>query len=408
MATKNKTILISGASIAGPTLAFWLKRYGFTPTVVERSPAVRAGGFPIDVRNAAVDIARQMGIWPDLQQKATTLDRLSFVDTHNQRLSGINILALRKRLDLDSTWAEILRGDLAKTLYEATKDEVEYIFGDSIQALEQDDSGVDVTFASGGTRRFDLVAGADGLHSIVRTLAFGDEAQFERYCGYHVAVFTTDNYPGLEYGNMLVYGVPGKQVMVRSSKSSAELGACFMFKQPTKLCYDRSDLEQQKQLLADVFADLGWEIPELLEKMRAAADLYFDPVSQIHMEAWSQGRIVLLGDAAHCPSLLTGQGSTLAMMGAYILAGELHAASGDHRQAFQQYEQAFKPVINKEQKKVKSNGDFLVPPTPLSMWARNHLTPVLYPFIVVPGGIWRRFLPRSQELKDYGGSVSAS
>jgi len=319
----------------------------------------------------------------------------------NQRISGINILTLRKMLDLDRTWAEILRGDLAETLYEATKNEVEYLFGDSIQAMAQDDDGVDVTFASGGTRRFDLVAGADGLHSITRQLVFGDEAPFEWYCGYQVAIFTTDNYLGLDHANMLIYGIPGKQVMVRSSRDNKELGACFMFKQPTKLHYDRSDEEQQKQLLADVYADQAWEIPTLLEKMRAASDLYFDPVSQIRMESWSQGRVVLLGDAAHCPSLLTGQGSTLAMMGAYILAGELQATSGDHRQAFQQYEQAFRPVISKEQKKIKSGGDFLVPGTPLSLWTRNHLSPVLAPFIMVPGGIWNRFFPQPSLVKDY-------
>ena len=401
MATKNQTILISGASIAGPTLAYWLKRYGFTPTVVERSPVLRAGGFPIDVRNEAVEIAKRMGIWSDLQQKSTTLDELSFVDARNQRISGINILTLRKMLDLDRTWAEIMRGDLAETLYESTKNEVEYLFGDSIQAMAQDDDGVDVTFASGGTRRFDLVAGADGLHSITRQLVFGDEAPFEWYCGYQVAIFTTDNYLGLDHANMLIYGIPGKQVMVRSSRGNKELGACFMFKQPTKLRYDRSDSEQQKQLLADAFADQAWEIPTLLEKMRAASDLYFDPVSQIRLESWSQGRVVLLGDAAHCPSLLTGQGSTLAMMGAYILAGELQATSGDHRQAFQQYEQAFRPVISKEQKKIKSGGDFLVPGTPLSLWTRNHLSPVLAPFIMVPGGIWNRFFPQPSLVKDY-------
>ncbi|HEX6552018.1 MAG TPA: hypothetical protein VF026_04595 [Ktedonobacteraceae bacterium] len=137
MATKKKTMLISGASIAGPTLAYWLKRFGFNPTVVERSPVLRTGGFPIDVRNAAVEIAKRMGIWSDLQQKITTLEELSFVDAHNRRISGINILSLRKMLDLDSTWAEVMRGDLAATVYEATKNEVEYLFGDSIQALEQ-------------------------------------------------------------------------------------------------------------------------------------------------------------------------------------------------------------------------------------------------------------------------------
>jgi 2-polyprenyl-6-methoxyphenol hydroxylase-like FAD-dependent oxidoreductase len=400
MATNKKTILISGASIAGPTLAYWLKRYSFTPTVVECSPALRTGGFPVDVRDEAADIAKRMGIWPDLQQKITTLGKLTFVNARNQRISEINILTLRKMFDLDSTWVEIMRGDLSEILYGATKNEVEYLFGDSIQAMAQDDDGVDVTFASGGTRRFDLVVGADGLHSITRALTFGDEAQFEWYCGYHVAVFITDNYLGIDHAHMLIYGVPGKQVMVRCTRSNKELGACFMFKQPTKLQYDHNDTEQQKQLLADAYADQAWEIPTLLERMRDASDLYFDPVSQIHMESWSRGRVVLLGDAAHCPSLLTGQGSTLAMIGAYILARELHAASGDYRQAFQRYEQAFRPFISKEQKGVKSGGDFLIPATPLGLWARNHLSPMLYPFAVVPGGLWNRFFPRPSIVKD--------
>lgn len=400
MATHKQTVLISGASIAGPTLAYWLKRYGFTPTVVERSSALRRGGFPIDVRNEAVEIAERMGIWSDLQQKITTLEKLSFMDAHNRRISGINVLALRNMLDLDRTWAEIMRGDLADTLYEATRHEVEYLFSDSVQEIAQDDDGVEVTFASGGTRRFDLVVGTDGLHSAVRQLVFGDEAQFEWYCGYHVAVFTTDNYLGLDHANMLIYGTPGKQVMIRSSRSNQELVACFIFKQPAKLQYDRSDREQQKQLLADVFADQAWETPVLLEKMRAASDFYFDPVSQIRMESWSNGRVALAGDAAHCPALLTGQGSTLAMMGAYLLAGELRQADGNHRQAFQQYEQAFRPVISKEQKKIKTGSDFLVPATSLSMWARNHLSPVLYPFIVVPGGIWNRFFPQPSRVMD--------
>ncbi|HEX6553423.1 MAG TPA: FAD-dependent monooxygenase [Ktedonobacteraceae bacterium] len=401
MAAQNKNILISGASIAGPTLAYWLARYGFTPTVVERSRGIRAGGYPIDVRNEAVEIAQRMGIWTRLQQEITTLDKLSFVDAQNQRISGFNILALREKLDLDSTWAEVMRGDLAETLYETTKDGMEYIFDDSILSLAQDENGVDVTFASGGTRRFDLVVGADGLHSNVRALTFGDEAQFERYCGYHVAVFTIDNYLKLDHTDMLIYGIPGKQVMLRGSRDGKMLGACFMFKQPVKLNYNRHNLEQQKQLLTEVFVDLEWEAPRLLERLDEASDLYFDHVSQIRMGAWSEGRVVLLGDAAHCPALLTGQGSTLAMIGAYTLAGELQAAQGDHHQAFQQYEQTLRPLISKEQKKIKSGADFLVPSTSLSLWTRNHLSPVLYPFIVIPGGIWKKFLPQSRVLKAY-------
>ncbi|MGW1495404.1 FAD-dependent monooxygenase [Streptomyces sp. NPDC002402] len=341
----NKTVLISGASIAGPALAYWLHRYGFTPTVVERAPQLRPGGYKVDLRGVSIDVCERMGILDDVRRASTDMQGGSYVDDAGATIAEMPADFFGGRVDGDD---EIMRGDLARILYERTRDNVEYIFGDSIATLNADADGVDATFENSEPRRFDLVVGADGLHSHTRRLVFGDEKRFKRHLGAYISIFTAPNDLALDRWETY-HALPNKLVCAYSSGGESTAKNMFVFGAP-ELSYDYRDMAGQKKILTDVFTGDGWEIPRMLDNAAAADDFYFDSISLIEMESWSKGRVVLLGDAAHCASPASGQGTGLALIGAYTLAGELAAASGDHSVAYERYERLMRPGVAVNQK----------------------------------------------------------
>lgn len=364
---RTKTVLISGASIAGPALAYWLNRYGFETTIVERAPAIRPGGYAVDFRGAGMEVLRRMDLIGAIRKFETRTGRITMVDRNNKKLASMPD-------GFTSGELEIMRGDLANVLYEATRKNTEYIFNDSITGLTQRPDGVDVTFSRNAARHFDLVVGADGLHSNVRTQVFGEEARFLHDLGLYIAIFTTPDFMHLGR-NGLYHATLGRRVGLFGVNGKKEAMASFFFASDP-LQYDRRDILQQKQILRDKFAGMAWQVPRLLELMDSAPDFYFDSVSQIRMDTWSRGSVTLVGDAAHCGSPVSGLGTTMAVTGAYVLAGELMAAGGNHTIAFPRYETRMREfTINCQ--KLADGVDWFVPKTHFKFWLSHKIWQIL-------------------------------
>ncbi|TDP91102.1 FAD-dependent monooxygenase [Labedaea rhizosphaerae] len=335
----TKTVLISGAGIAGLTTAYWLHRHGFTPTVVERAADVRDGGYKIDIRGAALTVLERMGVLDAIRARKTDIRSGSVVDARGRRVAAMDGDTFGGRVHGD---AEILRGDLARILYDLTKDEVEYRFEDSIADLTDADDGVKVTFAGGAVQSFDLVIGADGLHSATRTLTFGPG--FEHDLGYRVAVYSTPNTLDLDREELTYVG-PGRTALTYNTTGDDEAKAMFLFASTA----DTRDPGAAQRVLAEAYAGEGWAVPQLLAAMPEAPDFYCDSLSQVHLDTWSRGRVCLVGDAAHAASAASGQGTSLALVGAYVLAGELATANGDVS-GFHAYEHELREFVAQNQK----------------------------------------------------------
>lgn len=357
-----RSVLISGAGIAGPALAHWLHRFGFAVTVVERAPALRPGGQAVDFKGRThLTVLDRMGILDEVRARRTGTTDLVFVDNDGRELATMPG-------EFTGGDLEILRGDLAEILYRRTAEQVDYVFGDTITALDDTPDGVHVRFEHAPDRTFDLVVGADGIHSRVRALAFGPEADYVRDLGHHYCIAGasrwTDSATPHERARGLAHNTPGKLVVDGGPKTQQ----MYLFWNPT-LDYPRHDTAAQRRVIEQTFADTGWHAPRMLTELADCDDLYLDSLSKVDMNgAHTRGRIALVGDSAY-GNTLGGFGTGLALVGAYVLAGELATAAGDHRTAFAAYDRIMKRYAT-----IAGNtnaGRFLAPKTALGIRTRN-------------------------------------
>ncbi|WP_438290123.1 FAD-dependent monooxygenase [Streptomyces sp. HUAS TT7] len=341
-----KTVLISGAGVAGCALAYWLSRGGFEPTVVERAPGLRPGGQAVDIRGVALDVVERMGLLGPVRTAATRMRGMSVLDADGNELHR-STEATFSSGRLDSGDVELLREDLIGMLEQLAQEQAEFIYGDRVTALDQDQDGVGVEFEHGASRPFDLVVGADGLHSAVRGLVFEPEADFLYHLGTHLAIFSAENFLGLD--NWQLWQRDGDAGYgIYPVRDNSELRVAFGFASGPFDPANR-DPEALKREVAERMGALRWETPRLQKALWEAPDFYCDAMAQIRLDHWSRGRAVLLGDAGYCASPLSGQGTSLALVGAYVLADALGRTGGEHRAAFEEYEARLRPFVEANQ-----------------------------------------------------------
>ncbi len=358
---QQPTVLVSGAGIAGATLAFLLGRRGFRVTLVERARGLRSSGTPVDVEGAAFDVAAGMGLVPALRVAATSVRRLVLLGRDGRRRATTSLPVNGPR------HIEIPRGDLSRILCEAAQTHARALFDESIVALEADTSGVNVTFERNAPARFDLVIGCDGLRSNVRALAFGDAAGRLENLGMYVATFPLGR-PAENRDEILMYNVPDRAITIHPG--TGEAVAALMFRRRPLARLDPRDEARQRAILEETYRDAGFRAPELLDHLRGVADFYFDAVMRVRLASWSHGRVALVGDAASCVSFLGG-GSSNAITGAARLAAALTEAPRDHVRAFAAYEREHRKAIRARQRGIGLMSHLLVPGTALGIAARN-------------------------------------
>jgi len=357
------TVLIAGASFAGLAAAFWLRKLGYSVTVVEIATSIRKGGTPVDIREGVIDVVRRMGLLDRIAAHGLAPRSMEYLDAH-----GIPVAMQASDADLRDGY-EIERDVLLDILFQEVQPDVEFLFGNSISAFRQFPEEVAVTFANGEQRSFSLLLGCDGTHSAIRKMCFGEESSFSVFLENYFSLTIVQKLLIAENTSQL-FNIPGKAVMLTAYNNKTDIAFCFFSE--TEIAYDRRDREQQKHIMRQHFEHEQWRIPELLEELGRCDDFYFDKLCQIRMASWSQGRVALVGDAAYCPSPAAGLGGSMAILGAAALADALEHHPDDLGRALREYDRSFRPTVQEIQRGAVEFGlELFIPRSEEALRQRN-------------------------------------
>ncbi|MCA2318798.1 FAD-dependent monooxygenase [Mycobacterium intracellulare] len=398
-------ILISGASVAGPVLAYWLSRYGFDVTVVERAPTLRkTGGHAVDLFRPAMEISAKMGVLPRIEALATGTTRLALYREGRPRATDIDLTKIYAASS--DRHVEIMRDDLSEIYYHAARDDVEYLFGDSITEIEHDGT---VAFERSEARTFDVIVGADGLHSNVRRLTFGEEAGLTRFLGGYLSVLSAPK-ALVRAGEMVGHVGVGRFAGIYTADHLDDARVVFLFHRREEPDYDHRDVLRQKELLRDAFTGMHDQVDGWLAEIERTPTFYFDSITQLRTDRWSRRRVTLVGDAGYCPGPAVGGSTSLAVLGAYVLAGELARADGDHLRAFAAYELQMREPVHRSRSFARGAAKGIIPGSRAGVWA---LTRGAQLISAMPGSLSRSLaklntkgvrMHDSMPVPDYAGS----
>ncbi|MBS0031395.1 FAD-dependent monooxygenase [Chitinophaga sp. 22321] len=362
---KANKVLVSGASIAGLSTAYWMNKSGYQVTVVEIADVPRMGGTAVDFRGTAIDIVKRMGIFEQLTSNALNLEMIEFKNADDITENSIRI----KKDAASGDEIEIERTALINILFNEIKNDVTFIFNDSITALTETGDDIKATFKNGCSKSFDLVIGCDGTHSNVRKICFGAETAYTHFLKAYFSI-SIINKSLIPPNTMQFYNVPGKAYMLNAYKHKTDIVFCFLSEK--EIPYDYRDMRQQKDIILDQFVGQGWRTEELLEEVAHSENFYFDKFCQIKMPSWTKGRVALVGDAAYCASPAAGMGGSLAIEGAAALADALKQHNGNFELAFPEYNKKLRPLIEAVQAEAEFNArEHFIPATEEAIRRRN-------------------------------------